>query len=82
LKTARAPVRQEIRRALNRYANGSKADVRLLDASVPEGIRRAAMEEKADLVIVGRGHEKGTLSRMWSALYGIIRESPCPVLSV
>ena len=75
-------VRQEIRLALNRYDNGKNGDVRLLDASVPEGIRQAASEEKADLVIVGRGHEKGTVSRMWSALYSIIRESPCPVLSV
>jgi nucleotide-binding universal stress UspA family protein len=56
--------------------------VHLLDAAVPEGIRRTAIEETADLVIVGRGHQKGSVSRMWSHLYSIIRESPCPVLSV
>lgn len=58
------------------------AKVCILDAAIPEGIRKTATEEKADLVIVGRGHEKGSLSRMWSHLYTIIRESPCPVLSV
>ena len=56
--------------------------VRIVDQSVPEAIRRIAIEEAADLVVVGRGHEKGSLSRMWSQLYTIIRESPCPVLSV
>ena len=56
--------------------------VRVLDTDVPEGIRRTAIEEAADLVVVGRGHQQGSLSRMWSHLYSIIRESPCPVLSV
>lgn len=56
--------------------------VRVLDAGVPEGVRRAAMEEKADLVVVGRGHQQGNFSRMWSRLNTIIREAPCPVLSV
>jgi nucleotide-binding universal stress UspA family protein len=55
---------------------------RVLDADIPEGIRRTAADETADLVVVGRGHEKGDFSRMWSHLYTIIRESPCPVLSV
>jgi len=61
---------------------GVEVTIRVLDASVSEGIRRTAIEEEADLVVVGRGHEKETLSRLWSQLYTIIRESPCPVLSV
>lgn len=56
--------------------------MRVLDAELPEGIRRVAVEEKADLVVVGRGHQSGNFSRIWSNLYTIIRESPCPVLSV
>jgi nucleotide-binding universal stress UspA family protein len=61
---------------------GDNTTVRILDGSVPDGIRQIAVDEKADLVIVGRGHAKGALSRAWSHLYTIIRESPCPVLSV
>jgi nucleotide-binding universal stress UspA family protein len=61
---------------------GVGTKVRVLDADVPEGIRVTAIEVRADLVVVGRGHEKGNFSRMWSHLYTIIRESPCPVLSV
>jgi nucleotide-binding universal stress UspA family protein len=53
----------------------------LADA-MPEGIRRVALDEAADLLIVGRGQARGSISRAWSHLYGIIRETPCPVLSV
>jgi len=55
---------------------------RIMDAAIPESIRQAAIEEDADLVIVGRGCERETVSFIWSHLYSIIRESPCPVLSV
>ncbi|MGB7549083.1 MAG: universal stress protein [Terracidiphilus sp.] len=58
------------------------AHVRTMDAAIAEGIRQTAREEGADLVIVGRGHARETFSRAWSHLYTIIRESPCPVLSV
>lgn len=58
------------------------AKIRVLDCAVPEGVRRAAIEEQAGLVVVGRGREKGNFSRVWSQLYAIIGESPCPVLSV
>lgn len=56
--------------------------VRIMDADIPGGIRQAAIEEKADLVVVGRGHSQETFSRAWSHLYSIIRESPCPILSI
>ncbi len=69
-------------------AMGSHADISLtthmsiLDTDISEDIRRIAMEEAADLVVVGRGHLRGNLSRAWSHVYSIIHESPCPVLSV
>lgn len=61
---------------------GVATTVRIQDGAVPEGIRRVAIEEAADLLVVGRGGEQGNLSRLWSHLCEIIRESPCPVLSV
>jgi nucleotide-binding universal stress UspA family protein len=74
---------ESFQQALNHYANaGVQATIRVLDTSVPEGIRRTAIEEKADLIVVGRGHLTKGLSRLWSSLYTIICESPCPVLSV
>lgn len=59
-----------------------EARVRVVHANVAEGIRNAAIEESADLVIIGRGKDRGRLSRLWSEVYEIIRESPCPVLSI
>ena len=82
------PLAQSIRQAFEKAVSiagikiGVETTVRILDASVTEGIRRIAIEEAADLVVVGRGHERGNLSRIWSHLYTIIRESPCSVLSV
>jgi len=58
------------------------AHVRILDGGLSDGICRAAREVGADLVIVGRGHLREHFAQMWSHLYTIIRESPCPVLSV
>jgi hypothetical protein len=60
---------------------GVSAEGRILDAGVADGIRRSVIEKPADLVIVGRGHDRGKISCLWSDLYEIVRESPCPVLS-
>ncbi len=70
--------------ACNAGERGIAADVcaHTLDASVPDAIRQVALEQDAGLVIVGRGHAREAFSRAWSHLYTIIRESPCPVLSV
>ncbi len=67
--------------ALSRNS-GATGVARVLHEDVAEGIRRAAIEESADLVVVGRGHDRGAISRLWSDLYQVVRESPCPVLSV
>ncbi len=52
------------------------------DGNVADGIHRAAEEASADLIVVGRGHAQGGVSRIWSDLYTIVREAPCPVLSI
>ncbi len=76
-------LRHKLERALETDGGlGLETKITILDAAIPRGVRSAALDEKADLVVVGRGHAQGTLSRVWSNLYGIIRESPCPVWSV
>lgn len=45
-------------------------------------VRNAAQEHKADLVVIGRGRTTRTLGRLRSNVYSIIREAPCPVISV
>lgn len=41
-----------------------------------------AKETHADLLVIGRHHESGILGRLRDTAYAIIRESPCPVVSV
>jgi len=53
-----------------------------LDGSVADMVRSVALSKRADLVVIGRGREGGMLGRLWSHSYSIIREAPCPVLSV
>jgi nucleotide-binding universal stress UspA family protein len=61
---------------------GLDAPHTVIDAATTEGIRQAAIQKAADLVIAGRGHSQDLAGRIWSRLYPIIRQSPCPVLSI
>jgi nucleotide-binding universal stress UspA family protein len=61
---------------------GVDAPHTVVDALLADGIHQEVVRRKADLLITGRGHSIGTFSRLWSHLYSIIRDSPCPVLSV
>ena len=54
----------------------------VIDAGVTGGIHQELVRRKADLLVVGRGHDQGASSRVWSRLYSIVRDSPCPVLSI
>jgi nucleotide-binding universal stress UspA family protein len=54
----------------------------VIEAAVADGVRQEAVRTKADLIVTGRGQAQNTFSRMWSRLYPIVRESPCPVLSI
>ncbi|HUQ95373.1 MAG TPA: universal stress protein [Bryobacteraceae bacterium] len=45
-------------------------------------VSATAAELSADLVIIGRGTATNTLGRLRAQAYGIVRQAPCPVLSV
>lgn len=49
---------------------------------VAEGVREEALRCNADMILIGRGVLHETLGRLRTHSYGIIRHSPCPVLSV
>ena len=61
---------------------GVKAPHTVLDGPVAEAIRDEALRMSADLIFTGRGEVLGTISRLWSQLYPIVRHAPCPVLSI
>lgn len=65
-----------------RQETGISAPYEIVEGRPAEQIRQLAVDRKADLIVTGRGHAQGGLSRAWSQLYPIIREAPCPVLSV
>lgn len=50
--------------------------------NVGDVIRQEAVQHKADLVVIGRGHLGKTLGRLRTNAYAVIRQSPCPVISV
>jgi nucleotide-binding universal stress UspA family protein len=45
-------------------------------------VRNVAMRKRADLVVIGRGCIQNGRGRLRANAYAIIREAPCPVLSV
>lgn len=61
---------------------GVDAPHTVIEGLLGDGIHHELVRRQADLLITGRGHSIGTFSRLWSHLYSIIRDSPCPVLSV
>ncbi len=61
---------------------GIDAPHAVVDAEVPEGLRQEAVRQKADLIVTGRGFAQERFNWMWSRLYPIVRQSPCPVLSI
>jgi len=63
-----------------------KAEIRaqlcLGTGDVSHIVREAALHHAADLLVIGRGHATRTLGRLRTNTYSIIRQSPCPVISV
>jgi len=50
--------------------------------NIAEGVREEARRHGADLLVIGRGVLHETLGRLRTHAYGIIRQAPCPVISV
>jgi nucleotide-binding universal stress UspA family protein len=61
---------------------GVQAEVLIEAGDVAAAVRAAAQSASADLLVVGRGHSHGVLGRLRTHTYGIVRESPCPVVAV
>ncbi len=72
--------RQQLRK-LQQEA-GTNLDILLAGGEVAATVRKAAEGNRADLVIIGRGVMQEAFGRMRTNVYSIIRESPCPVISV
>jgi nucleotide-binding universal stress UspA family protein len=77
-------IRQEAKNAITRLLEpaGVNAPACVTVGDVAGVVREEAVRHSADLVVIGRGsiHEK--LGRLRTHAYGIIRQAPCPVISV
>ena len=61
---------------------GVAAPLCLGAGEVSHVVRDSALGHSADLVVIGRGRATRTLGRLRSNVYSIIRDAPCPVISV
>jgi nucleotide-binding universal stress UspA family protein len=61
---------------------GTNLEAVLEGGDVARVVRRAAEENHADLVVIGRGLIHEQFGRMRTHVYSIIREASCPVISV
>ena len=91
-ETSRNRGEMELRRYLTRRAQAEfallmdPADFRdellLRGGSIPARLAETARQLHSDLLIVGRGHMRKSLGRLRTHSLAIIRESPCPVISI
>lgn len=56
--------------------------VSVIPDEVPFAVSTTALHNNADLLVIGRSIEDGLLGRLRTNAYSIIRQSPCPVVSV
>jgi len=61
---------------------GTNWEVCIQSGGVASILRQAVVHAKADLVVIGRGHLQDRFGSFRTNVGAIIRESPCPVLSV
>ncbi|HLK18408.1 MAG TPA: universal stress protein [Bryobacteraceae bacterium] len=60
----------------------SGAEISVIADEVAYAVCGEAGREKADLLVIGRSLAQGMLGRLKANAYSIIRQSPCPVISV
>lgn len=61
---------------------GADVEASILAGSVGKVVHQVALEHKADLLVIGRGVMHETFGRLRTQSYEVIRQSPCPVLSL
>jgi nucleotide-binding universal stress UspA family protein len=71
---------QELRRL--QHQAGAEAEIRVEPGEPARVICCAAARLGAGAVVIGRGSAAGTFGRLRTNSYAIIRQSPCPVVSV
>jgi nucleotide-binding universal stress UspA family protein len=63
-------------------AAATEYPITISSSSIPVAVAEAAAEFGCDLVVIGRGRAQASFGRLRTHAYDIIRQVPCPVLSV
>jgi nucleotide-binding universal stress UspA family protein len=79
-ETLRAQARESIEKL--QKSVGVKTPLCVAVGEVAGAVREEAERHNSDLIIIGRGLLHETLGRLRTHSHGIIRQAPCPVLSV
>jgi nucleotide-binding universal stress UspA family protein len=61
---------------------GAEVEIVTDGNDVAKVLRGIALRKRIDLIVIGRGRIQDTFGQLGTNVYGIIREAPCPVLSV
>jgi nucleotide-binding universal stress UspA family protein len=61
---------------------GIKAKIEIVQGETARAVRQGAEEAQADLLVIGRSVGDGIAGRLLTDAFPIIRQSPCPVVSV
>jgi nucleotide-binding universal stress UspA family protein len=61
---------------------GTNLEVSIEAGTAGQVVREIALQRHADLLLVGRGAIQKPLGRLRSSAYAIVRDAPCPVISV
>lgn len=72
--------RDDMARLQQRF--GTQADLVIEAGDPPKVVCEMATRQKAELLVIGRGSAAGVFGRLRTNAYAIIRQSPCPVVSV
>ena len=79
----RTTVEQRIRERLIEIAAGLEAATVVIEAGAPADVVAAASGRlNAQMAVIGRSETNGMFGRLRTNAYAIIRQSPCPVVSV
>ncbi len=61
---------------------GSHAPVRIAVGPIKDALTEAARRLQADELVIGRSSQPGSHGRLRDLTYAVVRDAPCPVLSV
>ncbi len=61
---------------------GSHAHVSIAVGPIKDALTEAARRLRADVLVIGRSPQSGAQGRMRDLTYAMVRDAPCPVLSV